>query len=70
MLSHRDPRSRPIDAKRAYSYFEHEREAPPLQLHAKRAFGIEYIKENSLLLFTVAMLASLVFCGAMLTAKL
>jgi hypothetical protein len=70
MLFHRDPRSRPIDAKRAYADIEHEHEVPPLQLHAKRAFGIEYIKENSLLLFTVAMLAALVFCGAMLTANL
>jgi hypothetical protein len=58
MLFHRDPRLRQIDA-------EH---ADP-QLHAKRDYVVERIKDNGLLLFTIAMLAAIVFFGAILTAN-
>jgi hypothetical protein len=36
----------------------------------QRPLLLEHIKENSLLRFTIAMLAVLVFCGATLTANL
>jgi hypothetical protein len=58
MFSSRDPRLRQIDT---------EHEDP--QLHAKRDY-VERIKDNGLLLFTIAMLAAIVFLGAMLTANL